>query len=383
MSKKVIIIGGGICGLTTAISLSRSGFEVVVFERSGELREIGAGITLWSNGIYALKKMGLDEPVRALGQVATRFELLGQNGRSLGLVDTESSVKKLGVPHISINRKRLMNALESCIDNRNMIHLDHDFVSYGLSKDGVEAQFACGHVEFGDILLACDGFNSKVRQAVLKNDEKRYAGYTCWRGVTKAPDWYTARGAVSHYVGPGAQVGIFDVGDDTVCWYATSNEEAGIKESPEQRKAHVLNRFSDWNEFVRKTFEATEANDYLKNDIYDREPTKKWTDDRVLLMGDAAHPTTPNLGQGACQALEDASVITDCLLYTEDYRHAFARYSRLRQKRTTEIVMSSRRSGDISQLESKLLTPVRDIVMEAMVRTGRMKEFEQAVCYKV
>jgi len=103
----------------------------------------------------------------------------------------------------------------------------------------------------------------------------------------------------------------------------------------------------------------------------------------VLLMGDAAHPTTPNLGQGACQALEDASVLTDCLIESDDYRKAFLRFMRLRQKRTTNIILESRRSGDISQIDSLLLCPLRDLFFEALVKTGSLKAFEQSVCYKV
>jgi 2-polyprenyl-6-methoxyphenol hydroxylase-like FAD-dependent oxidoreductase len=383
MTKKVIIIGGGICGLTTAISLSRAGLEVVVFERSDTLREVGAGLTLWTNGIYALKKIGVDEPILASGQVVQNFEFFNSKGRNLGKVDIQATQEKMGVPHVSIHRMRLMNALENLIDVGEKVKFNHEFVSFTQDSASVHAHFANGHVETGDILLACDGFNSKARLAILHHDQKRYAGYTCWRGVTRIPSTYTTRGDIRHYVGPGSQVGIFDVGHETVCWYATANVPAGRKETTDERKQQVLEKFADWPEEVLQIFQSTESDDYLKNDIYDRDPVGKWINDRVMLMGDAAHPTTPNLGQGACQAIEDASVIAECLQKHSSHRHAFARFARLRKRRTAQIVLSSRRAGEIGQQDNPLIVPVRNFVLEALVKTGQMKEFEQTVCYKV
>lgn len=383
MTKKILVIGGGICGLTTAIALIRQGFEVLVFERSDALREVGAGITLWSNAMYALKKIGIDQFILENGRVVQNFEFLNSKGRSFGKVDLEKVSTLMGVPHLSIHRMRLMSALESQIDNRDIVKLNHEFVSY--TQDGVKvhAHFSNGHVESGDILLACDGFHSRARTAILRHDQKRYSGYACWRGVTVIPSSYTTLGEIRHYAGAGAQVGIFDVGHDTVCWYATANVSSGRKETPDERKQFLLEKFVAWPERVLEIFEATESNDYLKNDIYDRDPVGKWIDDRVIIMGDAAHPTTPNLGQGACQAIEDAYVMAESLKKHSNHRYAFARFSRLRKKRTAQIVLSSRRAGEISQQENPLMVPLRDFVFEAMVKSGRMGEFEKAVCYKV
>ena len=384
MSKKVIIIGGGICGLTTAISLSKIGLDVVLFERDDSLREVGAGLTLWSNGVYALKHMGLEQPVLENGQVVQHFEFLNSKGRSLGVVDLKKSESSMGVSHLSIHRMRLMNALESQIHSSDMVKLNHEFVSYTQDARAVHAHFANGHVESGDILLDCEGFHSKARKAILSHDNKRYSGYTCWRGVTTIPSSYTARGDIKHYIGPGAQVGIFDVGHETVCWYATANVSAGRKDSGEERRQEVLERFGDYPKDVITIFESTESDDYLKNDIYDRNPVNRWIDDRVLLMGDAAHPTTPNLGQGACMAIEDAAVLTACLKkYPSNHQYAFARYSRLRKKRTAQIVMDSRRAGEVGQQENMLVLPVRDLLFEVIVKTGQMRSFDQSVCYKV
>ena len=383
MFKKVIIVGGGICGLATALSLTKAGFEVVLFERNDSFREVGAGLTLWSNGIYALKRMALHEPVLEAGQVVRHFEFLNSKGRSLGTVDLKKSESSMGVCHLSIHRMRLMQALESQLESADSIKFNHEFVSYSQNGSAVHAHFANGHVESGEILLDCEGFHSKARKSILNHDNKKYSGYTCWRGVTRIPSGYTARGDIKHYIGSGAQVGIFDVGFDTVCWYATANVSAGKKDNGEERKHDVLERFADYPEEVTSIFKQTESDDFLKNDIYDRDPVGRWIDDRVLLMGDAAHPTTPNLGQGACMALEDAAVITACLQKHSDYRYAFARYSRLRKKRTAQIIMDSRRAGEVGQQESRLVLPVRDLVFEAIVKTGQMRSFDQSVCYKV
>jgi 2-polyprenyl-6-methoxyphenol hydroxylase-like FAD-dependent oxidoreductase len=380
-----MIIGGGICGLATAISLTKAGFEVVLFERNDCFREVGAGLTLWSNGMYALRHMALHEPVLESGQVVQHFEFLNSKGRSLGVVDLKKSESALGVSHLSIHRMRLMQALERQLESKESVRLNHEFVSFTQERSLVHAHFANGHVESGDLLLDCEGFHSRARKSILNDDKnnKKYAGYTCWRGVTRVPSHYTARGDIKHYVGPGAQVGIFDVGFETVCWYATANVSAGRKDTGEERKRDVLERFADYPVEVTSIFESTESDDYLKNDIYDRDPVSRWIDDRVLLMGDAAHPTTPNLGQGACLAIEDAATITDCLQKHKDHRYAFARYSRLRKKRTAQVVIDSRRVGEIGQQENPLVLPVRDFVFEALVKSGQMRSFDQSVCYKV
>lgn len=381
MIKSALIIGGGIGGLATAIALKRIGVEATVFESSPELREVGAGLTLWSNGMYALDKIGVADSALKAGMVVKDFRILNAKGEILGEIDLARVEAKMEFPNVSIHRLKLIEALKSHLD-LDSIHLHKRFVSYKDEGPRVTAHFADGSTASGDVLLGCDGFHSIVRQQMLGKKDPRYAGYTCWRGVAKMQPGLIPEGAVWHFMGPGKVFGALDVGHGKLAWYAIANVPAGIKEGPEERRRDMMSRFSNWPVTVLSILNATADTDYLKNDIYDRTPIKVWAKERVLLMGDAAHPTTPNLGQGACQALEDAATFGHFVKNTVDYATAFNNFQLRRVNHCRYVVSASKRAGDFSKSENPLIGSVIDLITKQILKVGITPEMNMTMNHK-
>lgn len=373
-----LIIGGGICGLASAHALKKAGVDFLLFERANELREVGAGLTLWSNGIKALSKISLAEAAIAAGQKCKHFEFITQRGRSLGQVDINALSSLAGNPSISIHRMRLMQVLENQIDY-SQVHLAHEFESFVQTENGITAKFTNGSSYSGDFILGCDGFHSKLRQWMHPHTAQKYAGYTCWRGVCAVPPNLVPPGGVLHYLGKGSQIGLLDVGQQQLCWYVTANAKEGSQNFGEERKHAVLESVKDYPEAVRSAIELTKAEAVLLNDIYDRDPVMKWASERVLLMGDAAHPTTPNLGQGACMAIEDAVVLGECFASSSNYADAFSKFTSMRQARTARIVLSSRKIGFVSQLENPLARMFRDESIKLSVQFNALSDLTYAL----
>lgn len=378
MIKKAIIIGGGICGLTTAIALKSIDIEVEVFERAEALREVGAGLTLWANSIYSLKKLGLDEAVIESGARAQDFSFFDPAGLCLGSYDLDRVESTMGVPSISIHRQSLIEALKRFCDP---VNLDHEFIDYDTTSSGVIAKFRNGNEVEGDIILGCDGFHSACRKKVL-DDKIRYAGYTCWRGVLDRGNLDLDPGIIFHTCGNGSQFGILDIGRNKLAWYGTANEKKGTGYSTKEMKDLVLKVFSSWWGEIPSIVENTPGQSFLQNDISDRKPTAKWFADRILLMGDAAHPTTPNLGQGACQAIEDAEVLIECMKENSHPEEIFNTFIKKRYKRTRYVVDSSRYSGWLNQTESKIIESARDYYLRTSFAGGSSPMVDRIICHK-
>lgn len=393
-----LIIGGGICGLTTAIALARKGIAVQVFEQASRLKEVGAGLTVWHNGMYALNEIGLDSAVIKCGQVVESFRFLDVHGKVLGAVDLDRLLRQTGQPAVTVHRKRLMEVLSAAAQGGISIKTGHKFVRYSQNEEGVTAYFQNGHTYTADVLIGSDGFNSAVRKQLLKSGDKEdrfYAGYTCFRGIARATALRhldLVRGAVWHANGVGSQFGLLDVGTavysdneewNEVAWYATANMPSGVIESAQERKEFLAERFKDWYSPVGKTLSATASEDILKNDIYERPSIYSWHDGRVLIMGDAAHPTTPNLGQGACMAIEDAVVLARALNKFNRVDEAFQSFASKRIRRTSFVVRSSRRAGVMNQSENTFLLRYRDRLLTMMLKGGGMPTMDKIMGFKI
>lgn len=209
-----------------------------------------------------------------------------------------------------------------------------------------------------------------------------YAGYTCWRGIACGASHLLPPGRTVFAVGRGSQVGLFHCGPERLYWFATRNAPAGAAESPAGRKAEVLAAFAGWRAPVPAVIEATAEADILRGDILDRPPTDVWGRSRVTLPGDAVHATTPNLGQGACQALEDAVVLADRLRRIADPVAALRAYEDDRRPRTAKVVGESWRMGSIPQWSNPLLVAIRNFLMGTAYGRGQgLRLFEELLGY--
>jgi FAD-dependent urate hydroxylase len=348
---KAIIVGGGIGGLSAALALERVGIRCDVFEQAGELREVGAGLTIWANALRALDQLGVAQRVRSLGSNVDRFEVRTSAGRTLSSLSFAALERKLGVPvGVIVHRADLLRELAAGLD-KGRIHCGARCVSIEVKADGVLARFVNGREACADLLVGADGLHSVVRSQLHGISKPRYAGYTCWRGVAHLGVNDPPPGLSFETWGPGARFSVHHCGPGRLIWYATRNVSEGGVDSPAGRKADVQALFRNWHAPIPEVIEATSGADILRNDIVDRLPTADWGRGRVTLLGDAAHPTTPNLGQGACQAIEDAVYLAAVLAGTRDIEAALRHYEQARFSRTAAITKDSWRLGRVCQWE--------------------------------
>ncbi len=361
---KVMVAGAGIGGLSAAIALRRAGFEVVVFERAPELGEVGAGLLLAANAQKALGRLGLAGAVASLGTPSSAFEVRSWRGRVLAGNPAGELDKKLGTSTVAVHRADLQ-ALLIREAGEGTLRLGAEVEGFGQDAGGVMVSLAGGVEERADLLVGADGLRSRVRASLFGPTSPRYAGYTAWRAVVEPGEQLLPRGTGFESWGRGARFGCAHVGGGGVYWFATRNapegEGDGQPGGPTGTKAALLRRFGGWHRPIGDLIGAAHEDAILRTDIYDREPlAERWGQGGVTLLGDAAHPMTPDLGQGAAQAMEDAVVLARSLREAGDTAEALRRYERLRSARAAMVVLRSRRVGRIGQLENPLLCLLRD-----------------------
>jgi 2-polyprenyl-6-methoxyphenol hydroxylase-like FAD-dependent oxidoreductase len=378
---RALIVGGGIGGLTAAVALRRAGVEAAVFERAPELREVGAGISLWANATRVLKGLGLYDDVRSSGAAEIGGELRSWRGALMLEISAEDLRERFGEANLAVHRADLQKALLAALPP-GTVRLGAEFTGFTQNGDEVVARFADGREERGDLLVGADGIRSAVRAQLFGRRAPRYAGYTAWRGIAEPRDGSLPEGVGLNLWGRGTEFGLAGVGRGRFYWFATRNAPEGEREAAGGRKREVLDLLSGWYEPARVAVEATAETEILRNDIYDRDPLERWGAGRVTLLGDAAHPMTPNLGQGACQAIEDAVVLARCLGGTGEVPRSLRLYEERRVRRTTTVVMRSRLAGRISQLENPLLCRLRDAVAKRTSARAQLRRYEEMARYE-
>src|SRR5215212_3515336 len=384
---RAMIVGAGIGGLTAAIALRRAGIEATVFERAGEIKEVGAGILLAANAVRALGELGLFHEVSQLGTPASAGQIRSWRGEALAEVPTRELERRSGAPSVAVHRADLQSFLLNEAGENNVV-LGAECSGFEQDEAGVTAIFADGTVQRGGLLIGADGLNSTVRARLFGREKPRYAGYTAWRAVVKPDRELLPWGTGFETWGRGSRFGCAHIGGGRVYWFATRNAPEGERDGPvgslSGPKASLTRLFDGWHHPVPDLISETEEWTIRRDDLYDREPLSgSWGGGRVTLLGDAAHPATPNLGQGACQAIEDAVVIARSLgqvVQTDskaEVPNALRRYEGLRGERTAWIVHRSRALGRIGQIENPLLCRLRDAALKATPTSLQLRQLER------
>ncbi|HEY9605490.1 MAG TPA: FAD-dependent monooxygenase [Allocoleopsis sp.] len=362
-AKKILVIGGGIGGAATALALHRAGFEPILYERTETLREVGAGIALWANATHVLKQLGvLDEALR-VGDVVTNYQFLSQTGKEL----VNLRVSRHEVPAIGIHRADLQALLWQKLPSKQSI-LGQAFEQFEQVGTQVRAHFTGGLVDEGDALIGADGLRSRVRVQLFGDAQPIYREMKAYRALTPyIPDTYKP-GYICECIGSGKAFGFLTIGKGRMYWYAASKASQGQPDAPVGRKRELQEMFTDWPEPIPELIAATDEASILKNDLCDRVPIKQWGQQNITLLGDAAHPTLPTMGQGACMALEDALVVTKCLLEQRHPTEAFRQYESLRLERTKKIVQQSLAIGKSFQIENRVFITLRNTLMKLLAQ---------------
>ncbi len=363
--RKALIIGSGIGGLAVAIALKQIGYTVALFERVARLREVGAGLSLWANAIKALDALGLGDEIRALALPETAAGIRTAKGDLLMRTTNAQLEAQFGDLSVMVHRAELHDLLRKAFAQEIRLGMACTAVSAAVSAagSGVTAHFQNGEAVQGDLLIGADGLHSRVRAQLHGQQPPTYAGYTAWRGVVPFDITQLQTG---ESWGHGARFGQVPMQGNRVYWFAAHSRAAG-QQSPDGEKAELLRIFGAWHNPIRALLEATPEAAILHNDIYDRPPLKAWGHETMTLLGDAAHPMTPNLGQGACQALEDAIVLAKQLQRNADIPTALRAYEALRIPRTSLIVQQSRWVGWVGQWTNPVAVAGRNFLVKHLL----------------
>ncbi len=341
--------------MATAAALHGFGIRATVYERAPRLKEAGAGMMLWPNATRVLKSLGLLEDVAARSGPTTHFLVRASCGKILMNI----ALGKFDVPAMCTRRSDLLASLLSVL-RCERIRLGRELTHLEQSGLCVRAHFADGSVEEHDAVIGADGIRSRVRAPMFGISDPVYHGYTVWRGVAAYAGRAMRHGYNSETWGHGSRFGILDIGQGRFTWYATANVPEREGASPGERRSELLGRFAGWHEPIPALIESTEF--ILENGAYDLPPMPHWTVGRVTLLGDAAHPCTPNLGQGGGMALEDALVLAKCVSSECSIDSALRRYETLRRRRTRHIQHRSLWMGHIGQWQNPTVVAGRRAV---------------------
>jgi 2-polyprenyl-6-methoxyphenol hydroxylase-like FAD-dependent oxidoreductase len=377
MSRNIIIAGGGIGGMTAALALHQSGIEAAIYERAPAFAEIGAGMSLWPNATRVLASLGVLDEVVARGETFTQFDLRRSDGRAI----SEISMEGFATPSLCLHRADLQQVLHRAL-RAVPLEPGRSVQSFDQDPDGVTVRFADGRAARADGLVGADGIHSAIRAQLHGPGRPVYRGYCIWRGI--APDTGLAvRGHISETWGAGLRFGILPMGAGKICWYATRNGPPAQPDAPEGRQQEIYDLFRDWHHPIPELIAATRAADIIKGNAQDRKSLRRWGDGRVTLLGDAAHPITPNVGQGAGLAIEDAACLAKLLRDGGDVAAAFRAYEGSRRGRTATIARQSRRIGAIGQWENRWLVPARNLVARLVLTRSPNVQLNTMYAYQV
>jgi len=331
-----------------------------VLERASAIHPAGAGLALQPNAMAVLAALGLDDAVADAGAALSRAVLLDPSGRRLGPeTRMERIFERSTARVIALHRARLHEVLLAAAGS-SVVRTGVRVTGYKQSTDRVTVMADDGTTLETELLVGADGLHSAVRAQLAGDAPPLYAGYTSWRGVTPAgsvppPD------RVTETWGRGERFGVVDIGFGEIYWFAVADAPPGGVDGDVH--AELRARFGRWHAPVPAVLDATPADRILRTDIFDRDPITRWHDGRVVLLGDAAHPMTPNLGQGAAQAIEDAGALAASLAAATTVEDGLRAYEAARTRRTRAFVLASRRFGEIAQWRHPLAVFTRDLLM--------------------
>lgn len=372
MAIQICIIGGGIAGLTAAIAFRKKGIETLVFEAAPQLREIGAGIGLGANAIKAFRVLGIEQDIIELGRVLPAFSIRNHKGRQLTYTDSRRLSEKYGLDNFAIHRASLHTYLQSQLDP-GTLHCGKKVTGIHPHKESITLFFEDGTSWQTRYLVVADGIHSLLRRKLIPGSEPRYSGYTCWRALIPESGIEPEHGFETW--GPAGRFGVTPLKGE-LYWYACINAPRNSARYKAYTIQDLQRHFGSYHSPVPQLLACTPGDKLIWSDICDLEPVRHYAYGNMVFIGDAAHATTPNLGQGACQAIEDA------LILAEEWSRgagadAFIRFEKRRLKRTRFIINNSRRIGSIAQLQNPLLIALRNTFMRMLPAAVSDRRFEK------
>lgn len=350
MTQRILVVGAGIAGLATAVALQRQGNHITIVEERTDTSS-GAGISIWPNALAALDAIGLGDAVRESGGRVTAGAMRWRDGAWLRHPSAERIVTALGEPLVVIRRSVLTELLAGALDTGT---IESGLAATELVPTGhsVRVTLTDGTTREVAGVIGADGTGSVVARHLNGTLRHRYAGYTAWRGVaayTLDPD------LAGETMGSGTEFGHVPLGEGHTYWFGTERSPEGAS-APDGELAYLRAKYAGWADPIPALLAATDEDAVLRNDLYDRDEARQWSRGPVVVVGDAAHPMRPHLGQGGCQGLEDAAILARCVASGEDLAAAFTRFAAIRRPRVRSLARESRLIGQLVNLRPAFLS---------------------------
>ncbi|MGL5941140.1 MAG: FAD-dependent urate hydroxylase HpxO [Waterburya sp.] len=344
---KVIIIGSGMAGLAAGIAMRQVGYEVEIYEKTRKLRPAGAGISLWSNGIKVLNKLGLGKEVAAIGGEMNRMEYRNHQGEILNNVNLMPLVEQVGQRPYPVSRTDLQQMMLTAFGEAD-VRMGMRCVEVKQDAESATAIFEDGSTATGDVIVGADGIRSVVREYLNGGKvEPRYAGYVNWNGIVEASPDLAESDVWVIYVGEGKRASMMPIGGNRFYFFMGCPKPKGTKVEPKDIRAELKSTFEGWAQPVQNLITKLDPEQVNRLEISDIDPLPHLVKGRIALVGDSAHATTPTLGQGGCQAMEDAEVLCRYLITTNiGVEDALKRYETERKERVAQLVLKARKRTD-------------------------------------
>lgn len=355
---EIAIIGAGMGGLTTGIALKKFGHRVTIYEQAEQILPVGAAISLWSNGVKCLNYLGLTEQVAKLGgQMNDLAYIDGLNGEVMTQFSLAPLIEEVGQRPYPVSRAELQNMLMDAF-GRQDIQLGKRMVSIEDKGQHVEIGFQDGSTVSAALLIGADGTHSMTRQYVLgKQVERRYAGYVNWNGLVEISEDLAPAQQWTTFVGEGKRASLMPVAEHRFYFFFDVPLSAGLENQRSEYKILLKQYFSGWCSQVQCLIDSIDEQKTNRVEIHDIEPFNQFYKGRVVILGDAAHSTTPDIGQGGCQAMEDAVYLARALqINTLGLEDALKRYQNKRNERANELLLRARKRCDVTHLKDEQIT---------------------------
>lgn len=371
-----MVVGGGIAGLAAAVALRRRGWQVTVLERRPALSEVGAGLTLWPNALRALDALGVGAGIRGIGVVRIPGGIRDRRGRWLSRSETDVLTERFGDGMVVLERGQLLTALRDAgtgVDVRVSTEVD--------SVDAAgTVRTKAGERLAGDLVVGADGLRSVVRRSLWPDSRVRSTGMLAARliGSVDEPD----RVEGGEIWGRGDYGGVAPLPDGRCYAYLVVPVTAGSPSTPDEALPWWRERFASWHFPLPQLLADVAPERFLLNELYDLAPLPSLVHGRVALVGDAGHAITPNLGQGACQALEDAVELGTCLDPGADVARRLATYDRRRLPRVHQLAKRSRSAGAAAALHGRVSTTLRNNIVRLLPATVVLRGLDPVLSWR-
>ena len=362
----ISIIGGGIGGLTLGNVLKQHNIDFKIYESASEIKPVGAGIAMAGNAMQIFDKLGLKEKIENAGTKMHALIITDENLKTISTTNVLKLESKYNVCNIAIHRAELQKILSENISENIVLNKRLEKIE---KKENYHLTFQDKTKIESEIIFGADGVKSLVRNQILQTGEIRNAKQKCWRGIlkTEIPDKYSHN--AYEMWGKGKRFGFVKIAKNTLYWYVLVNEKLYSED------IDLLEKFREFHPDALEMILKTLKENIILNDIIDLKPMEKWTAENLCLIGDAAHATTPNLGQGGCQAVEDAYIIGKLLENEKDWNQVFHQFEKIRKSKVHHIVNTSWTLGQIAQWEN--FTGIRNFVFRNIPESVNQKQMEK------